>query len=106
MIAPTGAEGDRRTPNGRPYGCGGNLAPSLRGLAAKQTGGVWFLRWDNPSVSCADSSPIRGAEEVRRWMGGRVAERSESSNPMIASGNHTDSNNGRPAGSKFIICNL
>ena len=36
----------------RPYGCGG---------------GIWFLRWDNPSVSCADSSPIRGAEGVRRW---------------------------------------
>ena len=32
-----------------------------------------------------------------RWrVGGRVAERSESSNPMIASGNHTDSNNDRP----------
>ena len=30
--------------------------------------------------------------------GGRVAERSESSNPMIASGNHTDSNNRRPYG--------
>ena len=28
--------------------------------------------------------------------GGRVAERSESFNPMIASGNHTDSNNDRP----------
>ena len=37
--------------------------------------------------------------------GGRVAERSESSNPMIASGNHTDSNNGRPYNhcSLFII---
>ena len=34
---------------------------------------------------------LRGAEDS-----GRVAERSESSNPMIASGNHTDSNNGRP----------
>ena len=30
--------------------------------------------------------------------GGRVAERSESSNPMIASGNHTDSNSGHPYG--------
>ena len=30
--------------------------------------------------------------------GGRVAERSESSNPMIASGNHTDSNGDRPYG--------
>ena len=47
-------------------------------------------------------APLR----VRRGNGGCVAERSESSNPMIASGNHTDSNNGRPAGSKFIICNL
>ena len=35
---------------------------------------------------------------VRKWTSGRVAERSESSNPMIASGNHTDSNNGRPCG--------
>ena len=29
---------------------------------------------------------------------GSVAERSESSNPMIASGNHTDSNDDRPYG--------
>ena len=36
------------------------------------------------------------ALRVRRGNGGCVAERSESSNPMIASGNHTDSNNGRP----------
>ena len=35
---------------------------------------------------------LRGAEVK----GGRVAERSESSNPMIASGNHTDSNSDRP----------
>ncbi len=33
-----------------------------------------------------------------RGTGGRVAERSEFSNPMIASGNHPDSNNGRPYG--------
>ena len=31
--------------------------------------------------------------------GGRVAERSESSNPMIASGNHTSSNSESPCGS-------
>ena len=33
---------------------------------------------------------------VVEWDSGRVAERSESSNPMIASGNHTDSNSDRP----------
>ena len=37
---------------------------------------------------------LRGAEVK----GGRVAERSESSNPMIAGGNHTDSNGDRPYG--------
>ena len=36
-------------------------------------------------------------------MGGRVAERSESSNPMIASGNHTDSNSDRPYGVRGIV---
>ena len=38
------------------------------------------------------------ALRVRWETGGRVAERSESSNPMIASGNHTDSNSDRPYG--------
>ena len=42
----------------------------------------------------ADDYPYGGAEVN----GGRVAERSESSNPMIASGNHTDSNSDRPYG--------
>ena len=46
------------------------MAPSLEGAGCEADWGVWFLRWDNPSVSCADSSPIRGAEGVRRGMGG------------------------------------
>ena len=40
---------------------------------------------------------------VRGRTGGRVAERSESSNPMIASGNHTDSNSDRPYGVRGIV---
>ena len=50
------------------------MAPSLEGAGCEADWGVWFLRWDNPSVSCADSSPIRGAEGVRRITGGAGVE--------------------------------
>ena len=41
-----------------PYGCGGSLAPSLRGLAAKQTGGVWFLRRTLPPTSLRSATSL------------------------------------------------
>ena len=38
--------------------CGGSLAPSLRGLAAKQTGGVWFLRRTLPPTSLRSATSL------------------------------------------------
>ena len=54
--------------------------------ALQWCGGGWWMR----TVREAGPYGVGGS--------GRVAERSESSNPMIASGNHTSSNNDRPYG--------